>query len=74
MPEPLTVLREARKAAGLSQQQLGTRCGMTYAQISNLERGALDILNIRVGTLWALAEALEIDPAVLVGDRRKTVK
>ena len=74
MAEPLTALREARQAAGMSQQELALRCGMSYAQVSKLERGVLDVLNIRVGNLWALADALDVDPAVLVGSRRKTVK
>lgn len=74
MAEPLTALRDARHTAGMSQQELAKRCGMSYAQISKLERGVLDVLNIRVGNLWALADTLHVDPSVLVGDRRKIIK
>lgn len=49
------------------------KCGMSYAQISKLERGLIDVLNIRVGNLWAMAEALGVDPSDLVGDRRKNM-
>lgn len=74
MAEPLTTLREARHKAGLSQQELAAKCGMSYAQISKLERGVLDILNSTVGNLWAMAEALGVEPEDLVGDRRKDWK
>ena len=60
-------LRSHRRARGMSQEELALEAGMKRSYVSELERG------LRNPTVWALgrlAEALEIDPAVLlaVGD------
>src|SRR5680860_1609005 len=49
-------LRRARHAAGLSQQQLGDRCGLHRTEISLLERAGREP---RLGTIVKLAGALE---------------
>lgn len=64
-------LRDARLSAGLSQQVLGARCGMSISQISNYERGRRDPLNMSVANLLALSEALGMDPTALIGNRKK---
>ena len=60
-------LRSHRQARGMSQEELALEAGMKRSYVSELERG---LRNPTVRALGRLAEALEIDPAVLlaVGD------
>lgn len=56
-------VRSRRKAAGLTQAEVGRRCGITIAQISLIENGRVDarmstiirILNVTGGTLADLS-------------------
>lgn len=57
------VIRQARRAAGLSLTDLGSRCGYSASQISRYERGVVPLTDIRV--LRRFAEALHIPPRVL---------
>lgn len=50
-------LREARSEAGVSQAELGERCGLHRTEISLLERAGREP---RLVTIVKLAEALEI--------------
>lgn len=56
----LTLLREARVRAGVSQAELGERLGLTQTHVSKYERGErrLDIVQLRT-MLAALGEGLE---------------
>lgn len=58
-------LRRTRRAAELSQEQLGDRCGLHATEISRLERG---VREPRLGTIVRLARALEVRPADLLAD------
>jgi transcriptional regulator with XRE-family HTH domain len=49
-------LRRARKAAGISQEELAERCELHRTEISLLERGGREP---RLGTLIKLATALD---------------
>ena len=60
-------MRRLRKAAGLTQEQLGERCNMGLSAVSRLERGHR---NPRLETLVRLAHALEVPPATLLEDVR----
>ena len=51
-------LRDARKAAGLTQAQLAARTGLTQGRIAQLERGDPSDLQQR----YDLAVALGVDP------------
>ena len=62
-----SALREARLAAGLSQQQLAAKLGLGQRQISDLERTAVDT---RLSTLQNVARALDLE---LVLVPRKTL-
>lgn len=55
-------LRQARNAAGLTQEQLAERCGTTKGVISQLETG-----HTRYHEDWIekLSSALQIEPAAL---------
>jgi transcriptional regulator with XRE-family HTH domain len=60
-------VRRLRTAAGLTQEQLGERCGMDLSAVSRLERGHR---NPRLDTLVRLARALDVTPADLLADVR----
>jgi transcriptional regulator with XRE-family HTH domain len=55
-------LRNARRAARISQQALGDRCGLHRTEISLLERG---LREPRLGTLIKLSSALGVPPESL---------
>lgn len=60
-------VKRLRAAAGLSQEQLGLRCGMHLSVISRLERGLRDP---QLTTIARVAGALGVTPAELVEDVR----
>lgn len=71
-PDPLYArlgerVLSARRHRGMSQQQLAERVGLTRTSITNLERGHQ---KIQVHTLYAVAEALGVDPATLLPQLR----
>ena len=57
-----------RKARGLSQTELANRCGLTRGSIANIELG-----NQRptLHTLFTVAEALAVEPPVLLPAREE---
>lgn len=55
-------LRRARKAAGVSQEELAERCELHRTEVSLLERGGREP---RLGTLVKLAVALDTTPEAL---------
>ena len=57
-------VREARRRAGMSQEQLAFEAGMKRSYVSDLERGTR---NPRVKAIGRLAVALAVDPADLLG-------
>ena len=57
-------VREARKAAGMTQAELGQRVGVTPSAIAHLEAGIRDTTVTR---LTAIAEVLGLDLGALVG-------
>lgn len=59
------LLRAARKDAGLTQQELAERVGLTRTSITNIESGAQHI-NLR--QLYLLAAAVGLHPARLLPD------
>lgn len=54
-------LRDARRAAGLTQVELADRVGVHQTRLSQIEGGAAVDLEMR----WRLAVALGVDPASL---------
>ena len=61
-PEPGTIVRIARTAAGWSQAELGQRCGYSASQISRWETGRLPLRDITM--LRTLAQVLDLPPEV----------
>lgn len=55
-------LRQAREAAGISQEELASRCEVHRTEISLLERGGREP---RLGTMVKLASALATTPEAL---------
>ena len=53
-----TALKEARKAKGLNQTELGRRVGLPQSHISKIERGQIDI---KLSSLIELARALDLE-------------
>ena len=62
-------LGDIRRAAGLSQQDLSTKSGVKLTTIQKLESGANDLMGAKVGTVRALAKALETTVEDLVKER-----
>jgi transcriptional regulator with XRE-family HTH domain len=58
-------VRELRARAGLTQDQLAERAGLSVTMVQGIER-ASDGGNPRLTTLWALAAALGVDAADLL--------
>lgn len=56
-------IAEARQQRGVRQSDLATAVGLTRASIANIENGAQ---RIQMHTLIAAAQALNLDPAVLI--------
>lgn len=48
------LLREARRARGISQRQAAAQLGMSFATISRMEAGADCVLSNAVAVLWWL--------------------
>lgn len=61
-PEPGTMVRVARIAAGWSQAELGRRCGYSASQVSRWETGRVPLRDL--GLLRTLADLLHLPPAV----------
>ncbi len=59
-----SALREARRTANLSQEALALQSGVDRTFVSMLERG---IRQPTLATVWALCEALSVNPEVLIG-------
>lgn len=58
-------LRTLRRERNLSQEQLGELSGLDRTYISSAEIGKR---NVTLQTINTLAEALEVDPSVLVSE------
>lgn len=53
------LIRAAREKAGLTQEELGQRIGLTRTSITNIENGRQ---NIQVHTLYSIASVLDTSP------------
>lgn len=58
-------IRQAREAKGLTQEELGKKCGTTKQTIFKYENGI--VTNIPMGRLEKIADVLEVSPAYLMG-------
>lgn len=56
-------IAELRKARGLTQEQLAERLGVDKTTVSKFETAGNDI---RLSTLYRLAEALDVEPGALL--------
>lgn len=61
-------IRELRAAAGLSQEELATRCGLHRTYVGGVERGER---NVGLLNIHAIAKALGVNPDVLLRESSK---
>ena len=59
-------IKEARKAARMTQQKLADESGVNIRQIQRVESGASQAGNLTVKNLIAIADALGVDPHELI--------
>ena len=62
-------MRERRTAAGLTQAQLGDRCGLHRTFVGSVERGER---NVALLSLRRIAAALRTTPAALLDEETET--
>jgi transcriptional regulator with XRE-family HTH domain len=58
-------LKELREAAGLTQQELAVKAGLSVSNVASIEQRQEG--NPRINTVMALASALGVDVAELLG-------
>lgn len=63
-------LRDARIAAGLTQQQLANLSGVNVRQIQRVELGEAEAGNLTAKNLLSIADALGVDPRGLIAGER----
>ena len=61
------LVREARKRARLSQAKLSGMAGIQRCQVSDIERGKLDLDHVHFGTVVRLSHALKLTPNDFAG-------
>ena len=59
-------IRNARKAKGMTQEELGAKIGVQKAAINKYETGI--VVNLKRSTIAALSRALGVSPTYLLGD------
>lgn len=65
MSDPASLLKEARRQAGLTQAQLARRLGVSQAAVAKLERlGANPTVDTLDDALWATGHRLTLDAPV----------
>lgn len=70
MEKDVNKLQAVRKAAGLTQQQLAEKSGVSYSLISKIESGERNISLVGVSRLTSLCEALGCQIRDIVSDQR----
>lgn len=65
------LLRMHRKAAGLSQSELGEAAGISFQQIQKYESGGN---RVSISRLFVLANALKISPAQLITELEESIE
>lgn len=58
-------IKSVREEAGLSQEKLAAKIGMTRSNYARIERGAT---NVTIDTLIRIAKGLGVDVRVTIGD------
>jgi transcriptional regulator with XRE-family HTH domain len=65
MPDPASLLKEARRRAGITQAELARRLGISQAAVAKLERpGANPTVDTLDNALWATGHRLTLDAPV----------
>jgi transcriptional regulator with XRE-family HTH domain len=58
------VFKKLREKAGISQQEVATKAGLSWSLIAQIEQGKK--IDVRVSTLLGIAKALGVDAGVLL--------
>ena len=58
------IFKKLREKAGLSQQEVATKAGLSWSMIAQIEQGKKS--DVRVSTLLGMARALGVDADVLL--------
>ena len=66
MKTKCNALKEARVAAGFTQQQLADAAGVNIRLVQKVEGGEAKAENLTAKNLLALADALDVDPHDLI--------
>lgn len=69
------VIRQLRKAKGLTQEELGLMLGVQKAAIQKYESG--QIVNLKLKTIKKLCEIFNVDPVKFIygeGDTNQTIQ
>lgn len=64
--EAVNAIRAARIKVGMTQQQLADASGVNIRQIQRVELGSSDAGNLTARNLFAIADALGVDPRELI--------
>lgn len=64
-------VRERRHELGLSQEELGYRCGLDRTYVSGIERG---VRNPTLKVIWQLADGLEVEASALFRSAESSVE
>lgn len=62
-------IKKLRKSAGFTQQSLADACNMQIRQIQRLESGDVLPGDMAAKNLFAVADALGVDPRTLISDK-----
>lgn len=64
---PITKMELARRAAGITQNQLADTACVNISLIQKVEGGEAAVGNLTAKNFLAIADALDIDPHILLG-------
>lgn len=56
-------MKAVRESKGLSKYRIAKRTGLSYKAYFDIENGKTDL---RLSTLWRIADALEVEPTTLL--------
>ena len=69
--EVAKVIKEIRESKGISQRALARKLGMDPGALNRIENGSGNLLT---NTLFDIAEALDVDPALFLGQQSEAFR
>lgn len=68
----MSAIRDRRRECGMTQEYLGSEIGKTKQYISDLEKGKRDIFGVASGTIFKIAQVLDMRMENIMYDAEKT--